>query len=76
MPLNLAGKFHKKARQERFKVLKAFMACKLNEGEFVFPHVKNMQRYMEQLHSLNVLLMSWPLTWPLTHYLLVMISSF
>ena len=54
MALDLAGKFHKKARQERYDVVKALMACKLKEGESVCPHVQKMQRYVEQLHSLNV----------------------
>ena len=54
MALDHAGKFYKKARQERFEVVKAFMACKLKEGESVFPHVQKMRRYAEQLHKLNV----------------------
>ncbi|XP_023765203.1 uncharacterized protein LOC111913730 [Lactuca sativa] len=54
MALDLAGMFHKKARQNRFEVVKSFMMCKLKEGETVFPHVQKIQRYMEKLHKLNV----------------------
>src|SRR5918996_5038823 len=38
MNLRLAEMFHKKARQERFEVVKALMACKLKEGDSVCAH--------------------------------------
>lgn len=32
MCLDLAEKFHKKAREERYEVVKSLMTCKLKEG--------------------------------------------
>ena len=37
--LEHCAKFHKKVRQERYKVVKAFMVYKLQEGEFICPYV-------------------------------------
>ena len=45
--LDIARKFHKKARQERYKVVKALIACKLKDGESVRNHVQRVHRYME-----------------------------
>ena len=42
MGLDLAQKFHKTACQEKYEVVKALMACKLKEGEFVWNHVHKM----------------------------------
>lgn len=41
--------FHKKARQECYEVVKALMAYKLKEGEFLWSHVQKMKRHMERL---------------------------
>ncbi|KAL7583555.1 hypothetical protein Lser_V15G42708 [Lactuca serriola] len=54
MCLDLAEKLHKKARQERYEVIKALMVCNLKEGESVWNHVQRMQRYIERLEKLNV----------------------
>lgn len=43
--------FHKKARQERYEIIKAFMECKLKEWEYGCAHVK---RHIERLKKLNV----------------------
>ena len=47
-------KYHKRARQEKFEVVKSLMACKMKEGESVVSHVQRMQRYIERLVKLNI----------------------
>lgn len=54
MNLALTKMFHKKARQERYKVMKAFMASKLKEWEFVCAHVQKMKRHIKMIEKLNV----------------------
>ena len=54
MNLDLVEKFHMRARQEKYEVVKALMACKLKEGESVCNHVQRMQKYIELLERLNV----------------------
>ena len=40
--LDLVEKFPKRARQEKYEVVKALMACKLKERESVCNHVQRM----------------------------------
>ena len=47
-------KYHKRARQEKFKVVKSLMACKMKDGESVISHVKRMQCYIYHLVKLNI----------------------
>ena len=54
MGLDLAEKFHKRAHQEKYEVIKALMVCKLKEGESACNHVQRMQRYVEHLERINV----------------------
>ena len=54
MNKDLVEKYHQRARQEKYEVVKALMAWKLKEGELVCNHVQRMQRYMERLERLNV----------------------
>ncbi|KAL7609821.1 uncharacterized protein LOC111881525 [Lactuca sativa] len=51
---DLEEKYHIRARQEKYEVVKSFMACKMKEGESVCNHVQRMQRYMEHIIRLNV----------------------
>ncbi|KAI3739943.1 hypothetical protein L2E82_30357 [Cichorium intybus] len=53
MNKDLMEKFHKRARQEKYEVVKALIACKMKEGESVCGHVQRMQRYVERLVKLN-----------------------
>lgn len=52
--LDLDEKFHKKARKERYEVIKSLLACQLKEGESVCTHAQRMQIYMEWLEKLNL----------------------
>ncbi|KAI3790891.1 hypothetical protein L2E82_04298 [Cichorium intybus] len=54
MNKDLMEKFHKRARQEKYEVVKALMTCKMKEGESVCAHVQKMQRYVQGLMKLNV----------------------
>ncbi|KAL7600497.1 hypothetical protein Lser_V15G27033 [Lactuca serriola] len=54
MNKDLMEKYHKRARQEKFEVVKSLMACKMKEGESVVSHVQRMQRYIERLVKLNI----------------------
>lgn len=54
MNLYLAQMFHKKAIQERYEVVKALMACKLNEWDLCMLMCKKIQRHIERLEKLNV----------------------
>ncbi|KAL7584328.1 uncharacterized protein LOC111913142 [Lactuca sativa] len=46
--------FHEQAREERFKIVKSFMACKLQEGASVCAHVQKMKSYIDRLRNLGV----------------------
>lgn len=50
----LSKMFLKKARQELYKFVKALMACKLKDREFVCAHVREIQRHVERLEKLNI----------------------
>ncbi|KAI3522611.1 hypothetical protein L1887_00533 [Cichorium endivia] len=54
MNKDLMEKFRKQARQEKYEVVRALMACKLKEGESVCTHVQRIQRYVERLQKLNM----------------------
>ena len=56
MNKDLKEKFRKRARQEKYEVVKALMACKLRDGESMCNHVQRMQRYVERLKRLNVVI--------------------
>ena len=56
MNKDLVEKFRKRASQERYEVVKSLMACKLKDGESVCNHVQKMQRYIERLAKLNVMI--------------------
>ena len=51
---DLVEKYHKRARQEKYEVVKALMACNMQETEFVCNHVQRMQRYVECLVRHNM----------------------
>lgn len=56
MNKDLAEKFRKRARQEKYEVVKSLMACKMKDGESVCHHVQKMQRYIERMAKLNVVI--------------------
>ncbi|KAL4590404.1 hypothetical protein LXL04_003333 [Taraxacum kok-saghyz] len=47
----LAKLYRKRARQERFNIVKFLMACKMKEGSSVCTHVQTMKGYIDQLEN-------------------------
>lgn len=63
MNKDLMEKYHKRARQEKYEVVKSLMACKMKDGGSVRNHISRMQQYVDRLIKLNVILMkSWQST--------------
>ncbi|KAL7604688.1 hypothetical protein Lser_V15G19941 [Lactuca serriola] len=54
MNKDLMEKYHKRSRQENYKVVKSLKARKIKDGELVSSHVQRMQRYVDRLVRLNV----------------------
>ena len=51
---DLVEKYHKRDRQEKYEVVKSFIACKIKERESMINHMQRMQRYLERLVRINV----------------------
>ena len=54
MNKNLMEKYHQRARQERYEVVKSLITSKMKDGESVTIHLQHMQRYVNRLLKLNV----------------------
>lgn len=54
MNLQPAEMFQEKEMQERFKIVKFLMSCKLKEAGLMYAHVQKMKSYIDQLEDLNV----------------------
>ena len=47
-------KYHQRARQERYEIVKSLITTKMKDGESVMIHLQRMQRYVDHLLKLNV----------------------
>lgn len=47
-------KYHQRARQERYEIVKSLITSKMKEGESVTTHLQRMQHYVDHLLKLNV----------------------
>jgi hypothetical protein len=54
MNKDLIEKYHKRARQEKYEIVKSLISSKMKDGESVSGHVQRMQRYVDRLVRLNV----------------------
>lgn len=54
MNKDLMEKYHKRARQEKYEVVKSLITSNMKDGESVSSHVQRMQRYVDRLVKLNV----------------------
>ncbi|XP_023768339.1 uncharacterized protein LOC111916919 [Lactuca sativa] len=51
---DLMEKYHQRARQERYEIVKSLITNKMKDEEFVTTHLQCMQRYVDRLLKLNV----------------------
>ena len=51
---DLMEKYHKRARQEKYKVVKSLIDTMMKEGESISSHFQGMQWYVDRLIKLNV----------------------
>ena len=55
MKKDLMEKYHKRARQEKYKVVNSIIVSKMKEEESVSSDVQRMQRNVDKLVKLNVI---------------------
>ena len=51
---HLVEKYHQRARQEKYEMVKSFITSKMKDGDSASSHLQRMQRYVERLVKLNV----------------------
>lgn len=52
--MQLVKMFYKRAKQERYEVVKALTSCKIKEGGCMCAHVQQIKCYIESLENLDV----------------------